>query len=65
MSLKGHRYAYKLKTILPQEYEAVNFAYYQAGWKEVDSIPDDGIPTHIIFEWTRDGPPVYPVVNFP
>lgn len=65
MSCKGRRYAYKLKTIFPQEYEAVNFAYLQVGWKEVGSIPDDGIPTHIVFEWTRDGPPVYPDVNFP
>lgn len=65
MSCKGFKYEYKLNTRYPQEYEAVNFAYLQAGWREVGALPAEGIPTHIIFEWTKDGPPFYPFVNWP
>lgn len=64
MSCKGQRYAYPLKSKYPQEYEAVVFAYTQAGWKEVGAKPEDGIPTHIIFEWQQDGPPYSPDVNW-
>lgn len=65
MSCKGFRYNYKLKSKYPQEYEAVNFAYTNAGWDEVGALPDDGIPTHIVYEWQKDGPPIYPFVNWP
>lgn len=65
MSSKGFRHEYRLKSFYPQEYEVVNFAYLQAGWKEVGAIPSEGIPTHIIFEWTKDSPPLYPFVNWP
>lgn len=65
MSCKGFHYEYKLSSIYPQEYEAVNFAYTQAGWKEIGVLPDEGIPSHIIFEWQHDGPPIYPFVNWP
>ncbi len=65
MSKKGFRYEYRLSSVFPQEYEAVNFAYLQAGWKEVGAIPDEGIPTHIVFEWQKDGPPIFPFVNWP
>lgn len=64
MSCKGFRYEYKLKTYYPHEYEAVNFAYLQAGWKEID-VHETGIPTRVIFEWPYDRPPIYPAVNWP
>lgn len=62
---KGFRYEYQLTSQYPQEYEAVNFAYLQAGWREVGAKPDTGIPTHIIYEWDYDRPPIYPFVNWP
>ena len=65
MSCKGFRYDQPLTSKYPQEYEAVVFAYTQAGWKEVRAKPDTGIPTHITFEWLYDGPPHYPSVNWP
>lgn len=66
MLRKHFRYEYKLSTRYPQEYEAVNFSYLQAGWKEIDFRSDDaGFPTHIIFEWPLDRPPIYPSVNWP
>lgn len=66
MSNKGFQYSYKLSSHYPQEYEAVNFAYLQAGWKEVGVLPPEtGFPTHIIFEWQGDGPPFFPPVNWP
>lgn len=65
MSCKGFRYEYKLSSVYPQECEAVIFAYLQAGWREVGCLPDTGVPTHIIFEWQKDGPPNYPFVIWP
>lgn len=65
MSSKGFRYEYELQSKYPQEYEAVNFAYLQAGWKEIGALPEEGLPTHIIFEWQNDGTPYYPSVNWP
>lgn len=65
MSCKGFRYVYKLSSIYPQEYEAVNFAYLQAGWKEIPTLPESGLPTQIVFEWQQDCPPVFPTVNWP
>lgn len=64
MSSKGFRYNYELESHYPQEYEAVNFAYTNAGWEEIGALPDKGIPTHIVYEWKKDGPPVYPFVNW-
>lgn len=65
MSCKGFRYEYKLSSVYPQEFEAVTFAYLQAGWKTAGILPEVGIPSHIIFEWQKDGPPIYPFVNWP
>lgn len=65
MSCKGFQYKYKLKTPYPQEYEAANFAYTQAGWLDVGFEEKNGIPSHIIFEWPHDRPPYYPFVNWP
>ena len=63
--MKGWIYEYELKSIYPQECEAVIFAYTQAGWKYVDIKPDSGFPTHIIFEWTKNSPHYMPYVNWP
>lgn len=65
MSNKGYRFEYRLTSGYPHEYEAVSFAYLQAGWKEVSARPEAGLPTHIVFEWQQDGPPIFPVVNWP
>lgn len=65
MPRKGTLYNYPLKSIYPQEYEAAVFAYSQAGWKEVGALPAEGLPTHIIFEWQLDSPPIYPAVAWP
>lgn len=65
MSRKGFRYEYKLTSHNVLEYEAVNFAYTQAGWKELDLPLGEGFPESIVFEWTKDGPPLYPEVNWP
>lgn len=64
MSMKGFRYQYPLKSHYPTEYEAVLFAYTGVGWKEVGFLPDEGFPTHIIFEWEKNTPPLYPSVNW-
>ena len=64
--MKGFRYEYKLSSKLPQEYEAVNFAYLNAGWVQVGMLPVEGNDiTHIIYEWQKDCPPYYPPVNWP
>lgn len=67
MSHKGFRYAYPLESSgqasLGKEIDRVGNAYQLAGWIEVDYIPKDGIPTHIIFEWQQEGIPVYPDVS--
>ena len=65
MSRKGFRYEYRLSSKYPQEFEAVTFAYLQAGWKSVGALPAEGLPTHLVFEWQGDGPPIYPFVNWP
>ena len=64
MQEKGFIYTYNLKTCLPQEYEAVTFAFLQAGWNVVGIEPEDGYPATIIFEWNRVGAPNYPDVNW-
>lgn len=38
MSCKGFRYEYKLTSHDILEYEAVNFAYTQAGWKDLGAL---------------------------
>ena len=65
MSRKGFRYEYKLTSHDILEYEAVNFAYTQAGWKDLGAPPGEGFPESIIFEWEKDGTPLYPAVNWP
>ncbi len=65
MSRKGFRYIYQMKSIYPQELEAVIFAYTQNGWKHIDDIIDDGPPYKIVFEWERVSPPIFPEVNWP
>ena len=65
MSCKGFKYEYRLGSKYPQEYEAVSLAYLQAGWKAVGVLPDEGLPTHVVFEWQQDGPPTYPSVPWP
>ena len=66
MSCKGRRFHHELKTPYPQEYEAVNFAYTQAGWIEVGVIPhENGLPHYIVYEWPKDRPPVYPHPSWP
>lgn len=66
MSRKGFRYAYPLKStneaMLGQELDKVGNAYQDAGWIEVDFLPEEGFPTHVVFEWQNDGPPIYPSV---
>ena len=42
MSCKGFRYEYKLTSHDILEYEAVNFAYTQAGWKDLGAPPGEG-----------------------
>ena len=65
MSSKGFRYEYQLSSNNILEYEAVNFAYISAGWKELGALPDEGLPRSIVFEWQKDGPPFFPQVNWP
>lgn len=65
MSRKGFQYEYRLSSEYPQEFEAVSFAYLQAGWKVISAIPETGLPTQIVFEWTKDSPPHFPPVNWP
>ena len=65
MSRKGFRHKYELSSLQPQEYEAVVFAYLQAGWVEIEVLPEAGSPKYIVFEWQKDGPPCYPSVNWP
>ena len=65
MSRKGFRYTYELQSSSPAELGKVGDAYQNAGWIEVDFIPEKGIPTHVIFEWTLDRLPVYPEVDWP
>lgn len=68
MSHKGFRYAYPIKSgnqaSLGKEMDLVGNAYELAGWREVDFIPEEGFPTHIVFEWQHDGIPIYPSVDF-
>lgn len=69
MSHKGFRYAYpvfsKSQLQLGKEIDIIGTAFQNAGWIEVDFIPESGLPTYIIFEWQHDSPPVYPAVNYP
>lgn len=65
MSNKGHRYAYQLKSIYPQELEQVIFDFTQNGWKYIETVLDEDPPFKVIFEWTRDGPWLIPFVNWP
>lgn len=65
MSRKGFRYTYKLQSNSPAELGKVGDAYQNAGWIEVDFLPESGPPTHVIFEWQNDGPPIYPSVDWP
>lgn len=65
MAFNGFIYRYQLQTAEPQEYEAANFAYTQAGWLEIDVILKDGQPFQIVFKWPYDQPPRYPFVNWP
>lgn len=66
MSQKGYRYTYKLQSGHVDEVAEVCFVYKGIGWKEVGLLPPDrGMPTHIIFEWTKDTPALYPPVNWP
>lgn len=59
------RYTYKLENGSPNEVEAVLLAYGSCGWKTVEVVlPEEGFPTHIIFEWDKEGIPFYPMVNF-
>lgn len=59
------QYTYKLEKGNLNEVESVLFAYETHGWKTVEVVlPEEGFPTHIIFEWTKDGTPFYPNVNF-
>ena len=67
MSHKGIKFPYPLvsrtQADLGKEIDAVGNAYQNAGWKEVDVIPAEGFPTHIVFEWQQDRPPFYPSVS--
>ena len=67
MSRKGFQYPYplvsKTQAELGKEVDIVGNAYQNAGWIEVDTIPADGFPTHIVFEWQNDGLPVYPTIT--
>lgn len=69
MSNKGHIYQYpiasKSQFDLGKEVNIVGNAFQNAGWKEVDFIPATGFPTHIVFEWQKDGPPIYPYISLP
>lgn len=65
MSRKGYRYEYVMKTIYPQEMEAVIFAYTQNGWKHIEDIMEDDKPFRIVFEWQRNSPVMFPRVNWP
>ena len=65
MSRKGFKYEYVLTSNSILEYEAVNFAYTTAGWKDLGAPPGKGFPKSVIFEWQKDGPPFFPQVNWP
>lgn len=67
MPNKGFRYYYpitsKSQLALGKELDAVGNAYQNAGWIEVGFVPESGFPTHVIFEWQFDRPPIYPNVG--
>lgn len=68
MSRNGFLYHYpiasKSQLNLGKEIEIVGNAFQYAGWKEVDILPATGFPTHIVFEWQKDGPPIFPNIDF-
>lgn len=65
MSCKGFRYEYAMSSHDPLEYLETVLAYTRAGWVEVTVCPSSGVPTHIVFEWPFDRPPIYPHVDWP
>lgn len=69
MPYKGYQYRYQIisrtQYELGKEIDAVGSAFQYAGWKEVAVLPATGFPTHIIFEWQYDRPPIYPSINYP
>lgn len=65
MGYRGFSYEYILASHDIREYEAVNFAYTQAGWKDLGATPGEGVPQAIVFEWTKEGPPFYPQISWP
>ena len=64
---KGFKYAYQLESRSLDEVSEVCWAYTMTShWKQIGLVPpDEGIPTHVVFEWQGEGPPHYPRVNWP
>ena len=68
MSYKGTRFNYsiqsKFQSELGKEIDAVGNAFQNAGWIEVEILPEEGFPTNIIFEWQLDTYPIRPFIDF-
>ena len=67
MSYKGTRFNYsiqsKFESDLGKEIDIVGNAFQNAGWIEVEIIPEEGFPTDIVFEWQLDSYPVRPSID--
>lgn len=62
--MRGHVYHYQLEIGSLVETEAVIMTYEQAGWKLIKLEPDEScLPTHVVFEWCKDSPAIYPMVT--
>lgn len=64
MSHKGWIYKYPLESTSGIEIDRVATTYELAGWKEIGFEPEEGVPTHIIFEWQLESIPLYPGVSW-
>lgn len=57
-------FKYKLNTGDLIEVDTVITAYEMVGWKTKEIVlPTEGFPTHIIFIWNNDGPPIHPPIR--
>lgn len=68
MSHKGFQFPYRIRSQRQADYyrelDIVCTAYQTAGWMDVDYRPADSqLKEEIIFEWQRDGQPVYPIID--
>ena len=67
MSHKGFQIPYRIRSQkqadFHRELTIVCKAYQTAGWMDIEYRPPNGRTEEIIFEWQRDGQPVYPIID--